>query len=962
MRAMAAPNKKTKTPTRKKLKGFLGNAVYRQAVQLIDTGMYPVFKAVEHRDGSELFTALEGLVQERSGEKHRVQIILRSDGYITDAVCSCGSEQPCFHIGSVLISYSGENGSSVNSGSAVKPGNRSPVDGTDASHFAEYRIVSDPEIRIDFEPSILEGDSVRFRPVYRFSEPSPDSQSYRDILIREDKGKNRYLLYSESRRIVWECNLPDSAAAMLHVHSGLKLHEIDNLRTLIDTSPLVGIDFTASGYSLSTEEAVPLLDITEYREGISIKLNYKVQEELFTFDINRRFYGHQNAEGQLKLTYVLPKQSIRYFKRVRENLGDSVIREEPSGSRYHLTAKLSAADFILSYGAELIDAGFEIRKQGTLLRKISSGSFGLKISVRNNWLEVEAGELTSRGLKSFAFDPSGLESGMVRSGKEFFLIDKRTIENLKKLLLLGMDKRGKMGISVYNPVFWKEFSGYISNKNSTDFSGIRAALSSLENFTGLTECNEPAGFKGRLRKYQKAGLSWLLFLRDYRLAGALCDDMGLGKTIQTLALLQQCRNDGLLTRALVVAPVSTLPNWQREIEHFTPDLSVYRYHGQQRDVEKLKEHDLVLTSYATLRNDIDIFTQQDITYLILDEAHAIKNATSRTFKAVRMLSAPHRLALTGTPLENSLTELWAQFDFLLPGLLGSRNSFYERFVKEIELKHFRDEGSAADKKTALLRSMIHPFILRRTKQSAAPDLPEKEEILLYAEMEEDQDKFYHGLREYYRDKIHSQVELEGIGKSTVTIFEALLRLRQASIFPALVSEEYRNVSSCKFELLKEALGDILSEGHKAIVFSQFIGSLKRIEEHAARRNYGYVYLDGSTKDREERISAFQNDPAVRLFLLSLKAGGVGINLTAADYVILFDPWWNPAVERQAIDRVHRIGRDSRVIAYRYIVKDTVEEKILTLQQRKRDLADEIVTEESSFAKSLNREDLEFLFS
>jgi len=963
---MAHKQRRTK-PSKKRIKGFLGNSVYRQAAQLHDSGLRISYETVDYEKSSEVLTDIEGEIGSQSEDGKRVRITLLSNGFVLNSTCSCTDEPPCSHIGALLLEYIGEDKYPATSGPGQARGGSekraaSPVNRSVSAKFIEYTRFTDPNIQINFEAAELHRNSVLFRPVYRFSAPSPVSREYRDISIERTKKTGTCLLYCHSRKILWESSKIDTPTEDLLKTGALRMSEIHTLRTQLKAAAGVSLDFTYSDYLLSSKTAVPVIDITEYREGITLKLTYRIDTTLFDFDLHRSFYARETAGGKLELNFVPPNQSSGWFEQVREKLGKTVIREEPSGSRYHFTAKLSSADFILSHAAALIEEGFEIRTQGTPLRRKSSGSFGLRVSVRNNWLEVEAGERTESGLQRFDFDPAAIESGIISTNGEFLIIDKSTIEKLRKLRLFGLDTRGRVTIPTYNPAFWKEFAGDIRSDDSAELVRIRESLASLENFTGLMKLEEPEGFQGTLRKYQKAGLSWLLFLRDYHLGGVLAEDMGLGKTIQTLALLQQSKNEAVLTRALVVAPVSTLPNWQNEIERFTPQLSVYRYHGQQRDTGKIKQHDIVLTSYATLRNDIEFFLKEDISYLILDEAQAIKNAASQTFKAVKMLSASHRLALSGTPLENSLIELWAQFDFLLPGLLDTRKRFYERFVKDIEQEHFHGESSATDEKTALLRSMIHPFVLRRTKQTVAPDLPEKEEILLYAEMQTDQAEFYHNLREHYREKVHSRVEREGIKKSTVTILEALLRLRQAAIFPSLISDEYRNISSCKFELLREALEDITAEGYKAVVFSQFIGSLKRIEALAAKADYGYAYLDGSTKDRREQIDLFQNDPNIRLFLLSLKAGGLGINLTAADYVFLFDPWWNPAVERQAIDRVHRIGRNSKVIAYRYIVKTTVEEKILTLQKHKTALAEEIVAEESSFVKSLNREDLEYLFS
>jgi non-specific serine/threonine protein kinase len=294
-------------------------------------------------------------------------------------------------------------------------------------------------------------------------------------------------------------------------------------------------------------------------------------------------------------------------------------------------------------------------------------------------------------------------------------------------------------------------------------------------------------------------------------------------------------------------------------------------------------------------------------------------------------------------------------DFLIPGLLGTEKDFSARYVKPIEsLKN--------SEKTAELRKIVYPFILRRKKEEVEKDLPEKEEITLFLEMADDQRKFYNETREYYRDLISNQIEDHGLAKSSIAILQALLKLRQAAIFPFLVDKTLQHISSCKYDLLKDILPEIFSEGYKTIIFSQFIGSLTKIESYLSKEKYKYSYLDGSTKNRETQINNFQTNPAVKAFLVSLKAGGTGLNLTAASYVILFDPWWNPAVERQAVDRAHRIGQQKKVTAYRLIVKDTIEEKIMKMQEDKKKLAENLITEESSFIKSLKRDDVDFLFT
>ncbi|MBS1249747.1 MAG: RNA polymerase-associated protein RapA [Chloroflexi bacterium] len=479
----------------------------------------------------------------------------------------------------------------------------------------------------------------------------------------------------------------------------------------------------------------------------------------------------------------------------------------------------------------------------------------------------------------------------------------------------------------------------------------------LLDFSGIEQTPLPEGFQGELRSYQQAGYNWLHFLHEYRFGGILADDMGLGKTIETLALLQSLRENGHTTHAdLLVLPRSLLVNWQREAEAFTPDLKVHFHYGPQREVdaELFDQHDLVLTTYGTMRNDAPQLREYAFHYVILDESQAIKNPQTKTSKAVRVLRSDHRLALTGTPVENTTLELWSQFAFLNPGLLGNLTYFKREFARPIE-----NEGE--EETARLLRKMVFPFILRRTKKQVAPELPPRTERVLYTDMEASQRKFYEDTRDYYRAKLLGLIDDEGFDRARMNVLEGLLRLRQISNHPKLVNEDFQG-RSAKLKLLVERIESLRSEGHKALIFSQFVQMLKLIQAELEARKIPYLYLDGSTRKRQERIDEFQNNAEIPLFLISLRAGGVGLNLTAADYVIHVDPWWNPAVEQQATDRTHRIGQENPVFVYKLIARDSVEEKILELQERKKALVEQVISTESSFFKSLSVEDVKVLFS
>lgn len=476
-----------------------------------------------------------------------------------------------------------------------------------------------------------------------------------------------------------------------------------------------------------------------------------------------------------------------------------------------------------------------------------------------------------------------------------------------------------------------------------------------QNFDGIKPVAAPRGFVGQLREYQREGLGWFEFLQRFRFGGCLADDMGLGKTVQVLALLEKRRN-GDSRPSLVVVPRSLIFNWQQEAARFTPKLRVLSHTGSERikGIVHFEDYDLILTTYGTLRRDIIDLTKVEFDFVILDESQAIKNAGTETAKAVRLLQSRYRLALSGTPIENHLGELWSLFEFLNPGMLGSTSAF-----------QFSTNGTQKpdEESRAMLSRALRPFMLRRTKQQVAKELPEKLEQTIYCEMDEQQRRQYEELRDYYRQSLIEKVSLHGLNKSKIQILEALLRLRQTACHPALVDSSVDAATpNAKLDVLLPRLSEVTEEGHKAIVFSQFTSFLSIVRNRLDQQGVVYEYLDGKTRNRGVAVERFQHDPNCRLFLISLKAGGQGLNLTAAEYVFLLDPWWNPAVEAQAIDRAHRIGQTNRVFAYRLITRDTVEEKVLELQSTKRELADAIINADNSVIRNITGEDLKLLLS
>lgn len=502
----------------------------------------------------------------------------------------------------------------------------------------------------------------------------------------------------------------------------------------------------------------------------------------------------------------------------------------------------------------------------------------------------------------------------------------------------------------------------MDNEDLSGDKGFEKARQQLRNFTGIKPRALPEGFTGELRPYQKAGYDWLHFLRDSGFGGCLADDMGTGKTVQALCFLQSLKEGGRSKRGrkgpthLLVVPRSLVFNWQREAARFAPDLKVLDFaHGDRAaDITEFDKYDIVLTTYGIMLREVERLREYEFDTIILDEAQAIKNPVSESAKAARLLRGRNRLTLTGTPVENNTLELWSQFAFLNPGLLGNVDYFRENFTGPIER-----EGD--EKTTETLRRLVYPFILRRTKDQVALDLPPRSEEILWEEMEPAQRSIYNRTRDEYRARILQLIEDKGIKDARFRILEGLLRLRQICNHPFLVDRLYDGPSA-KMEALMELIETLHAEGHKALVFSQFVQMLKLIEARVKNEKIPYSYLDGSTRDREARVDQFQNESDVRLFLISLKAGGVGLNLTAADYVIHVDPWWNPAVEMQATDRAHRIGQDKPVFVYKLMIKDSVEEKILQLQERKRNLVKQLITTEAGFFKSLTADDISELFS
>jgi SNF2 family DNA or RNA helicase len=538
------------------------------------------------------------------------------------------------------------------------------------------------------------------------------------------------------------------------------------------------------------------------------------------------------------------------------------------------------------------------------------------------------------------------------------LLPEDWLKKFRSLFQLGTIKNeDNLQVSKWHYTLIDELHGAISEQSILDELALKKAqLNQLEHINDL---KMPKNIQATLRPYQLAGFNWFNQLHEIGWGGCLADDMGLGKTLQTLCYFQEQFNKNKKFKALIVCPTSLMYNWQAEIDKFTKGLEYVIYHGTVRDFpdEKKAKYNIFITSYGTLRNDIEKINKVQFDVTVLDESQSIKNPTSQVTKAVALINTKLRFILSGTPVQNNTFDLFAQLNFVNPGLLGTQEFFKTEFANAID--KFGDKA-----KSEQLRKMVYPFILRRTKEQVAKDLPDKTETILFCEMDTYQQKVYNAVKEDYRYKIMNSVEELGVQKSAFLILEGLNKLRQICDCPSLIFDKDKirfKQESIKLEEIMREIEENISN-HKMLIFSQFLGMLDLVKVRLEAKGIKYIYLDGSTpaKDRAKLVNNFQTDVTIQIFLISLKAGGVGLNLTAADYVYVLDPWWNPAVEDQAIDRTHRIGQTKKIFAYKLICKNSIEEKIIQLQAKKKSLAKELISEDVSFVKKLTKEDVAWL--
>jgi superfamily II DNA or RNA helicase len=652
------------------------------------------------------------------------------------------------------------------------------------------------------------------------------------------------------------------------------------------------------------------------------------------------------GQGGASTKAVMTEDSFIIYKAERDRGLEKLYVDALKGAGLDLDAKVrkmpygEGVEWLNDNYKALESTGVEIKfeKRGGGAQRIFVGERSISVEVEEgrDWFDIKGrvkfGSFEIPFVRVLNYIKQNKHQMLLPNG-EYVQIPQAWFEEYKALVDFCKIEDGKAVIAKYHCVVADELR-----------QGSRIKLSIKDNMRRLLEhkldanFDLPVNFNGELRHYQQQGYNWLRLLDDLALGGCLADDMGLGKTIQTLCLLQWLKEQNRGINMLVV-PTSLVYNWEQEAAKFTPGLKVHVHTGNQRsrNAADFKDVDVLLTSYGVLRRDKHILSAIPFNYVILDEAQAIKNPQSDITQVCLSLSARRFLTLTGTPLENSLTDLWSQVHFFNRNMLGSANHFL-RACKQPE-------------KQELYRQLLKPFLLRRNKTDVLTDLPEKSIIVQWCDMSDEQQRFYRDVRNSYRDKFLENKDSND-KVNPMILLEGLLRLRQSANHPLLADKEYGEDSG-KFDTVCQMLDEVIAQGDKVLVFSSFVEHLKLYRNYLDEKQIAYCYLDGSTKDRRGEVERFQNDDKAQVFLLSLKAGGVGLNLTRASYVFLLDPWWNPAAEAQAFDRAHRIGQQNKVFVYKFITRNTIEEKILKLQEEKLQLFDAMINSNSEILKQLD---------
>ena len=722
----------------------------------------------------------------------------------------------------------------------------------------------------------------------------------------------------------------------------------------------------AEGFEIRTEkfEAVPVLKLLHSdSEAPQLQLYFKYGDYIFPSGSDRRVSVRTEKRDndyifhRIKRSLSWEKNKINILQELGLSSSGSIfsnVYNPVSQDKDSEDSPFNIINWLNEHHDDLEINGFLFEQtQGNKQYVIGRSKIDLEIRENNDWFDIHA--VVHFGPYQIPF--VDLKNHILNKIREFKLpsgqiavIPEQWFAQYSNLLQFS---EGSNQLKLK-----KHHIGLINDFSTSELAivSMDRKLKKLANFEEIEEIDIPKAFHGLLRPYQKAGYDWFHFLRKYNFGGCLADDMGLGKTVQTLALLQKVKEDnheiGAHTTSLIIMPTSLVYNWMNEAKKFAPKLKIHAHTGtfRNKDIEIFSNYDVVITTYGISRVDIEILKSFFYEYIILDESQNIKNPASKSFKSVKTLKSKHKLILSGTPVENTVNDLWTQMSFINPGLLGNQSLFYTEFVIPIEKK--KDEEKASK-----LQALIKPFVLRRTKTQVATELPPKTENLFYCQMSEEQKEYYEEIKSEYRNELLLNLENGGFKKSQVQVLQGLTKLRQIANHPRMIDEDYTGDSG-KFENVIHTLENVLSRGHKVLVFSQFVRHLAIYRKYFDAEKTPYAYLDGATAKRGQVVKEFQSNKDIKLFLISIKAGGVGLNLTEADYVFILDPWWNPAVEQQAIDRTHRIGQNKNVFIYKFITKDTVEEKILALQNRKRKVAESLITTEESFVKSLTVRDIE----
>lgn len=724
----------------------------------------------------------------------------------------------------------------------------------------------------------------------------------------------------------------------------------------------------AEGFEIKTEKHEPqaIVKVIYIDGGTSqIQLYFKYGNHTFAMGSDNKVTVRLTKDED-EYTFTRIKRDLAWEKQkftFLTNLGlkkvSSLLHNlELPASNEHVNESYGIITWVNEHNEALENEGFSIEQASSGKRFVlGSSKIDFEIKEDNDWFDINA--IVYFGIHPIPF--ISLKQHILHKKREFVLPDGE-IAVIPDKWFTQYSSLFSLSEGTKNLKLKKFHLGLINDLAEDGIANVTLdrKLQQLNDFEKIDDYKMPVDFKGDLRHYQKAGYNWFNFLQSYNFGGCLADDMGLGKTIQTLAMLQKIKENDVAkathSTSLIVMPTSLIYNWLNEAKKFTPNLKIQAHTGTNRnkDISSFENFDVIITTYGVTRVDAEILQGFYFNYIILDESQNIKNPSSKAFKSVRMLKSRHKLVLSGTPIENSVSDLWTQLTFLNPGLLGTQSFFNEEYVQAIEKR--KDEDKAKK-----LQAIIKPFVLRRTKEQVAAELPPKTELVFYCDMSEEQAAAYEKTKSAYRNDLLNSMDNGGLAKKQIQILQGLTALRQLANHPIMVDNDYE-ADSGKFENVMHTLDNVLKGGHKVLIFSQFVKHLELFRKRLEKDNISYAYLDGSTKNRGEIVTDFQEDESLKVFLISIKAGGVGLNLTQADYVFILDPWWNPAVEQQAIDRSHRIGQDKKVFIYKFISKDTVEEKILALQRRKKSLASSLITTEESFFKSLSKDDIRDLLS